>query len=248
LQLRLAIGEQSSEELPMLAAEALARGIDSPSLREAAGVPNSEVREARDLFVVALSELGIAVPNVDDALWRLVRHVATQIVDGRIAPYEGASWIWHHAYHRVEREGDLRVFVGLASEWDDQPNARPNYERQIIDEAEIVLARPEPRRWVKVMAVRGAWPVWQPNPLREMRTSELPITDSLSADLARWAAEFDNATVEMNSGPSGFKTGTDAVRFGERGRTLARHLQVELGEHWHVEYMPTPTSFPPHDR
>ena len=246
--LRLAIGEQPSEQLPMLAAEALARGLDSPSLREVAGISSTEVREARDLFVVALTELGIDVPNVDDALWRLVRHIATQIVDGRVASYDGASWIWHHAYHRVEREGDLRVFVGLASEWDDHPNARSNYERQIIEEAGALLAHPEPRRWVKVMAVRGAWPLWHPSPLREMGTAELPIADSLSVDFARWAAEFDVAAAETNSGPSGFKTAADAERFAERGRTLAKRLQLELGEHWHVEYMPTPTTFPPQAR
>jgi hypothetical protein len=48
-----------SEQMPHLAAELLASGYDSPLLREAAGVPAADVREARRLFVEALQELGV---------------------------------------------------------------------------------------------------------------------------------------------------------------------------------------------
>jgi hypothetical protein len=40
---RLAVGEQPSEELFTLAADALALGVDSPALREAAGVLTRDV-------------------------------------------------------------------------------------------------------------------------------------------------------------------------------------------------------------
>src|SRR5260221_13078657 len=159
--LRLAVDEQPPEELPGLAADALVRGNDSPSMREAAGTRNDEVRDARDRFLAALDELGIEIPQVDDALWRLVRVVAAQIVSGGVAPYEGASWIWHHASHRVDREGDLRIFIGLASEWEGHSNYRTEYEQRIIEEAEILLRRAQPCRWVKLMARRNTGPRWQ---------------------------------------------------------------------------------------
>ena len=65
--LRIAIDEQPSDD-PMIAAEALTRGFDSPSLRDAAGTPRSEVRDARDRFVAALDELQIPIPSAQQAL------------------------------------------------------------------------------------------------------------------------------------------------------------------------------------
>ncbi|MEU5786139.1 hypothetical protein ABZ754_00230 [Micromonospora purpureochromogenes] len=49
---RFIAGEIGSERLPLLAAEALAEGSDSPALRELAGLSRADVREARDLFMV----------------------------------------------------------------------------------------------------------------------------------------------------------------------------------------------------
>lgn len=144
--LRLALGQQPSEELPRLAAEALARGVDSPSLREAASTPDHEVRDARDRFLAALDELGIEVPTFGKATWPLVRLMAEQIVSGAVTPVEGASWIWRNAYHRIERGGYLRVFVGLASEWEDHPSYRAKYDERIVDESKILLQRTGLRR------------------------------------------------------------------------------------------------------
>jgi hypothetical protein len=152
---RLAIGEQASEELPGLATEALVRGLDSPSLRKAAGLSPRDVRDARDAFVDALGELGVLLPDEQPALWLLIRDTLRRIVDGSITAYEGASWIWHRAFWRVEREGDLRVFVGLASECDDHPGSRPAIERAIRDAAVELLARGELRSWLKLQARVG---------------------------------------------------------------------------------------------
>lgn len=45
-------------------------------------------------------------------------------------------------------------------------------------------------------------------------------------------------------GAEGFTTEAEAVTFVARGRDLAEQLQQELGESWHVEYMPEPTKPP----
>jgi hypothetical protein len=52
------LGRVDSSQLPMIAAQALARGIDSPALCELAGLGRAEVREAGDLFAIAMAELG----------------------------------------------------------------------------------------------------------------------------------------------------------------------------------------------
>ncbi|MGW6236553.1 hypothetical protein [Streptomyces sp. NPDC055094] len=55
------------EDLPMIAAEALAAGLDAPNaptLCELAGWPrNADARDIRDAFEQALAESGIGLPN-----------------------------------------------------------------------------------------------------------------------------------------------------------------------------------------
>lgn len=239
--LRLAIDEQPSEDLPGLAADALARGLDSPALRDAAGASPQDVREARDHFVAALDELGFVVPNADEAVWRLVEYRAKQIVDGEITPYDGASWIWRSASLRVEREGDLRIFEGLASEWEDDPEHRQGYDEQIVEEARVLLTRDQPRRWIKVMADYDCWPLWNPNPPRNVDPAELAISDELAADLAGWAADFDLNLDREDPARSGFSSPREAEAFVARGQVIVDRLQDELGMDWHVEYLPAPT-------
>ncbi len=231
----------------MLAAQALARGVDSPSLRVAAGVSTSDVREARDRFVDALEELGIDIPDPSVAAWRLTREKAAQIVRGEVQPYEGAWWIWREAYSRVARAGDLRMFIGLASEWEDHPDHRTEYDKQIIEEAKTLLARAELRQGVKLMAKAGSWPLWQHSAdgrPRCLGDAELPLSHELHHELAEWAFDFDSTVGRGFSGPSGFESQRDAEQFVDRGRLLVVRLQAELGDGWHVEYMPTPTAFP----
>lgn len=239
----LATRTLASEQLPGLATEALSRGLDTPALRELAGTSPRDVREAGDLFVVALGELGITLLDEQQALWKLVRHMATEIVSGGLAPYDGASWIWREASHGVEAEGDLRTFGGLASEWEDHPASRPELETAIIDAADELLQRPTPRRWIQLRASRGCSPLWQPEPVRNIPLAELPLDIELRDDLSQWAADYD-ATFGGDLKRSGFVTSKHADSFVARGRRLVDRLQISLGPSWHVEYMPEPTRPP----
>ncbi|MEU7630198.1 hypothetical protein AB0C34_09465 [Nocardia sp. NPDC049220] len=56
---RYAVGEVTSEDLPMIAASALGRGLDSPTLLELACLHRSDCRDAPSLFLAALDELGL---------------------------------------------------------------------------------------------------------------------------------------------------------------------------------------------
>ena len=135
--LRLATGLQVPEELPSIAADALVGGFDSPMLRVAAGASTRDPDEARDTFTAALAELGIEIPGLEEALWRLVRYTADQIVSGQVSPYDGAAWIWWKVQIRMQAEGDLRIFAGLASEWEELPNQRIEIDRAIVEEARV---------------------------------------------------------------------------------------------------------------
>lgn len=236
---RLAVGDLPSEQLTDLACAALARGVDSPSLSELAGLPSGVVREAADLFRASLDELGVPVPSEEEALWNLVRWTARRIVAGKTPPIEGARWIWREASNRVQQEGDLRIFVGLASEWDDHPDTHADIRRQIVEEAGELLQRPAPRRWVQLHAEHGASPLraYRPSGWVPVDAATLPLPATLRDDLARWAADFDTVA-------DGFDSQPDAARFVQRGQALVALLQTALGDTWHIEYMPEPTQPP----
>jgi hypothetical protein len=138
--LRLGIDEQPVEELPTVAAEALTRGLDSPSLRELAGASAHAPGENRELLKSAMSELGADVPTPTAAREELVRYWAAEVVAGSLSPYEGASRIWWSGWEELGRPEKLTVFVFLASEWEDDPKHRADYERDIVAAAQQLVA------------------------------------------------------------------------------------------------------------
>ncbi len=129
---RMVVDQQRPEELPGLAARALAEGLDSPALRELAGLSRNDPRQARDLFAVAMEQLGVEAPA---SRWDAARLWASEIVDGTLAPYEGARLIWWHCWEELGRPDELTPFVGLASECEDDPGRRRLYENYIVVEA-----------------------------------------------------------------------------------------------------------------
>jgi hypothetical protein len=140
--LRLVVGVQATEDLPFIAAYALVEGKDTQALRELAGTPRTEVRDARDLFLQAVVELGWTVPDENDARRALAHYWAEEMVEGRLDPYRASHLIWWEAWNYLH-DGDLAIFVGLASEWRDHPSDRRDLERRMIDEARRLLCAPK---------------------------------------------------------------------------------------------------------
>ncbi|MFI5490515.1 hypothetical protein [Micromonospora echinaurantiaca] len=92
--MRVLAGDLASEELPMIAAQALAEGLDGPSLRELAELSRGEYREARELLDQVVDELGLPkLPDEDQAVWEVVVSYARRLVSGVIAPVDGAHAI-----------------------------------------------------------------------------------------------------------------------------------------------------------
>lgn len=158
---RLAVEGLPSEELPTLAVDALVRGVDSPALRLLAGQAPGDVRESRDRFDRALDELGIAIPTEQEALWKLVRSTCAQITSGAVSPFAGDEWIWRSASCRVEGEGDLRIFAGLACEYEDRPDDSARRIRPFADlalTAENASGRVKPLDVEQTRATSGPVP------------------------------------------------------------------------------------------
>jgi hypothetical protein len=241
---RMAVGRLASEALPEIATEALVWGLDSPALRVLAGQARWDVRDSSDLFRVALDELSIEVPDADRAQWLLVRRTAGEILAGRITAACGASELWL-AYETVRDNGDLRIFVGLASMLDDHPEDAEQIEADITAAARELLGRPAPRRWIKLMAGRGRSPLTQtigPDDI-EVEPEALRLSDGLRSDLAQWKAYYET-TLWGWPASGGFDSEHDAERFVAAGQRLVLQLQDELGAGYHVEYMPEPTRLP----
>ncbi|MEU0688806.1 hypothetical protein [Streptomyces uncialis] len=99
------------EDLPMIAAEALAAGLDTPTLCELAGLPrNADTRDIRDAFEQALSETGIELPERGVARRHALRRLAARLVDGDIAPADLATGDWWETEAETVEE---RAFVSL---------------------------------------------------------------------------------------------------------------------------------------
>jgi hypothetical protein len=61
---------------------------------------------------------------------RFVAQVAERILEGAVTPYDGAREIWRWlSDHKQVGIGELGVFIGLASEWEDSPEDRPSRSR-----------------------------------------------------------------------------------------------------------------------
>ncbi|MFE9193592.1 hypothetical protein ACFYL6_28730 [Micromonospora sp. NPDC007208] len=120
LAIRLTMDEPVGDDLPMAAAHALTRGVDSPSLRELAGLSKGQSREAVDLFRQTMDELGCPVRDKSGARLHLMREAAANIVAGKGDPEDLAHKIyWQACYSgmpELRAVGDR--FLELYAGWD----------------------------------------------------------------------------------------------------------------------------------
>lgn len=128
-----------SDELPGIALSAIESGLDSSSLRALAGELHPTKADSLPLFEQALIELGIPDEPKEKAGLQLALVYAQEIVSGCVTPYDGARNIWAIASEISSTNEvlwqQLVSFVGLASEWEDDPDNREYYEKEIVKDA-----------------------------------------------------------------------------------------------------------------
>jgi hypothetical protein len=135
---KFALGKLTSEEAIAAASVALDGGTYSESLGQLLG-QEPVWSEVGPLFERALAELNVSVPSRTGALSIIARDFARQISAGNLTPYEGARRIWWEVANEPDADRSLLVFVGLASEWEDVPQYRSEYEAGILQEARRLL-------------------------------------------------------------------------------------------------------------
>jgi hypothetical protein len=106
-------------DLPRIAVDALERGIDSPALRILAGERDPDVGELERLFTKVLQAAKIEMPIRSVAMMKAAKYYAERIVSGDLSVSRGVSAICWDLCTNEDAPERLRVFIGLASEYDD---------------------------------------------------------------------------------------------------------------------------------
>lgn len=104
--------ELRPEDLPVIAAEALAAGLDTPTLCELAGWPrNIDPRDIRDAFEQALAESGVELPDRGLARRHALRRMAARLIDGEITPTDLATGDWWETEVETAAEQSFVVLI-----------------------------------------------------------------------------------------------------------------------------------------
>jgi len=132
-----------SDQLPSIAADALEAGFDCQSLRVLAGETERIGSIVDPLFFRAIGELGMQIPDDRTAAKVVAAYYAAGILERAWSPYEGARKIWWNVANAFDKDpeiwGQLSIFVGLASEWEDDPGHRSEYEKEIAAAATAIV-------------------------------------------------------------------------------------------------------------
>lgn len=150
LAARFVLGDQfRPEEAVGLAARLVAAGIDGDGLVELASQPADSTKlsgfEVERLLRATLAELGLPVPSRDSAAWTTARWIATAIVDGVIAPGEGARRLWSLS-GECGHPGELVEMLQLEEAWEESVGSdREAAEAAIVAFAPEVIAAADRR-------------------------------------------------------------------------------------------------------
>ncbi|UFS95810.1 hypothetical protein [Nocardia huaxiensis] len=161
-----AVGKLHVEALTMVAAQALARGLDSPALVELACLHSSDTANAPELFLTALRELGLSDATEVDwpqreaaVLLRYARESAARLLgcDGdpstHVGDISGLLCLLAHSIERPDPAVDELAsdFEILHALWDDSGSGSEAHVEQARIAARYLLDGP-PYRSIHVRA------------------------------------------------------------------------------------------------
>jgi hypothetical protein len=128
------------EELPMLAAHALVDGHDSPALRALAGLPRrSDETEIRGLYVQALHECGVPLPDDETAGRWLLISLAVGLANAELSPKDVVNRLSMTVAARTPEETQFLSIAADYSEWMDA-DALPGWETGLRTAAHSLTA------------------------------------------------------------------------------------------------------------
>ncbi|WP_406338608.1 hypothetical protein OG987_17455 [Streptomyces sp. NBC_01620] len=127
-------------DLPMVAAHALVDGHDSPALRELAGLSRrSDAAEVRELYVQALDELGVYLPDEETAGRRLLVSLAIGLAQGKLSPKGVADQLSMTVAAHTQEETQFLSIAADYSEW-VEPDVLPGWGHDLQTAARALAA------------------------------------------------------------------------------------------------------------
>lgn len=128
----------------MIAALALARGVDSPALRELAGLGrHADATEILDSYQHALDELGQPVPSVEHAARKRLFECADGLVAGTLTARQAADQCEPAEAWMTEQEFGFGSLAYYGRDFVDftVPSQAANYEAELTATAQALLDR-----------------------------------------------------------------------------------------------------------
>lgn len=91
---------------------------------------------------------------------------------------------------------------------------------------------------IKLMADYYCFPLWNNSPgeVGNIDPESLPLSYELMSRLNEWSEKYDLILNDDDPASSGFETKEDEQNFIREGSELAKYLQIELGEGYHIIY------------
>jgi hypothetical protein len=124
------------EDLPKIAQQALAAGVNSSTLLELAICETNESEQIVKKFQQYLAENERGTMSKQEALRQYAREVSVSILLEQVPAYDGARLIWRATVNAGEKEfHELDAFIYAASEMEDRPKDRDFFVNAIRDEA-----------------------------------------------------------------------------------------------------------------
>jgi hypothetical protein len=132
----------SAHQMRAVAEDLLSSGEDTKELSLLAGLADSELSQAPELFTLIVRWAGKGDLTRADAARSVTRSIAVQISRAEIAPYEGARQIWRASLAvRDENFHDVDPFIYAASEYENRPEDRAHFAQEILSEAQRWLTK-----------------------------------------------------------------------------------------------------------
>jgi hypothetical protein len=136
---RFRLGLIDGSQLPNVAVAMLAAGFDSQAVREVAGMQAPTLRDAGPTFERALAETKLHLVDQAESRRLVVVDTLEAIAGGRVAPRSGAGQMVD-LWRDFDLTREYTIFVALVDEWDEYPAHRDETEREIVAQANDLLA------------------------------------------------------------------------------------------------------------
>jgi hypothetical protein len=133
------------ESLPKVATELLVNGVDSPALRELAGLDLSsfDFRDGLDLLDQAVVEMALAEPSIEERLTLTAALIAYQCTSGALSPRQVTRRFYSFAVHEdyPTEPPEIMEFYQLDDGWDSVAMEAQAMDGRVIDKARALLQR-----------------------------------------------------------------------------------------------------------